>query len=73
MTRSKKEDTGILIEHRHCIVCGKPVNLDKIFCGDDCKKEFEKISKKRKVQVVVLVLIYISFFLVFIIPQLFRR
>jgi len=37
-----------IIPHRHCIVCGKAIEPDKVFCGDDCKKEYERERKRQR-------------------------
>lgn len=75
MAKRKKESAPALAKHRHCPVCGLPIELDKQFCGDTCKAEFEKASKKRRTQLYAFFLIYVLIFLfvIFIAPLLFPK
>jgi len=74
MAKRKKESGPVLVKHRHCPICGMPIGLDKQFCGDECKAEFGKASKRRRTQLYAFFLIYILIFVVFFIaPLLFKK
>jgi len=34
--------------HRHCIVCGKSVSVDKDICSDECNKTLDSRRKSQK-------------------------
>jgi predicted nucleic acid-binding Zn ribbon protein len=37
-----------LLQHKHCSVCGKAIQLEDEFCSDECKNKYEQYMKKRK-------------------------
>ncbi len=37
-----------IIPHRHCVVCGKAIEPDKVTCSDDCQQTLEKEKKKQR-------------------------
>lgn len=41
-------------QHKHCHTCGKAVPPDKRHCSDECKAEFDKAVKGRKMLVYVI-------------------
>ncbi|MCK5343169.1 MAG: DUF2116 family Zn-ribbon domain-containing protein [Candidatus Heimdallarchaeota archaeon] len=45
-------------EHKHCVVCGNAINIDRDFCSTDCKEGYTKADKKKsrssKIQLVVM-------------------
>jgi predicted nucleic acid-binding Zn ribbon protein len=71
MSKHKKEEKFTLPNHRHCLICGKPINAHEQFCGEECKEEFKKFSKRRKMQFVTLFAMYgLMFLALFILPRL---
>jgi predicted nucleic acid-binding Zn ribbon protein len=37
-----------LLQHRHCIVCGKAVPSEEELCSDKCSTERDSITKKKR-------------------------
>ncbi len=59
-------------EHKHCIVCGRAVPIERDFCTQDCKDSYSKADKKKgkssKIQIAVLVVVMI--FTMLVVPRL---
>ena len=34
-------------EHKHCVVCGKAIALEKDFCTQTCKDQYQKLDKDK--------------------------
>jgi predicted nucleic acid-binding Zn ribbon protein len=34
-------------EHKHCVVCGKAIALDKDFCSQPCRDSYQKTEKDK--------------------------
>jgi len=45
---------GPFVKHKHCAVCGTPVDMSKEFCSDKCKEE-RRVYEKRKTRNFVLI------------------
>ena len=54
--------------HRHCKECGKPVQLDEIFCSDKCETAFKTKLRTRRNR---LYLFYMMAVLILIAAMLF--
>jgi len=54
-------------DHKHCIVCGKPVEMDKFFCSPSCEEMYKKrqksMARSRTVMMVIFVVIFIAIIL----------
>ncbi len=37
-----------IVPHRHCIVCGKAIEPDKIYCSKKCEIQAEKERKRQR-------------------------
>ncbi|UYP46351.1 hypothetical protein NEF87_002636 [Candidatus Lokiarchaeum ossiferum] len=65
--KSRKYD-----EHKHCMVCGRAVPMDRDFCTQDCKEKYSSADKKKgrssTIQIVVLVVVMI--FTMLVVPRL---
>ena len=35
-------------QHKHCILCGRAVQVDEDYCGDECKNLYDQRTAKRK-------------------------
>jgi len=35
-------------QHKHCILCGRAVQVDEDYCGDECKNLYDQRMAKRK-------------------------
>jgi predicted nucleic acid-binding Zn ribbon protein len=60
-------------KHKHCIVCGTPVEVNQDFCSENCEKEFEKLARRRKYTVAMGVFLPVILTIILIIVLLLRR
>lgn len=37
-----------IVPHRHCVVCGKAIEPEKVFCSDRCEKKYEEERKRQR-------------------------
>lgn len=37
-----------LLQHKHCVVCGKAIPLEEELCSDECRKERDAMLKKKR-------------------------
>ncbi|MEM2924655.1 MAG: DUF2116 family Zn-ribbon domain-containing protein [Methanocellales archaeon] len=35
--------------HKHCIVCGKAVDPESLYCSEECKNEFNRTQRRQKI------------------------
>ncbi|MCS7121092.1 MAG: DUF2116 family Zn-ribbon domain-containing protein [Archaeoglobaceae archaeon] len=57
----------VIIPHRHCVICGKAVELDKHFCSKDCEETFKKERRRqRNFTLFMFLLLFILLALLFI-------
>lgn len=55
--------------HKHCVVCGKTVGPEEIYCSTECEEEMSKRRKKqRNFTVAMMLLFFALLFLMFLIP-----
>ena len=47
MSRKKAVKLKI-VDHRHCITCGKAIPPDKEFCSEECRKKYERVRMKEE-------------------------
>lgn len=51
-------------EHRHCVVCGKSVPVDKFFCSPSCEEMFKRqqnrLKKTRMITMVFFVVLFLA-------------
>ncbi|MHA1585302.1 MAG: DUF2116 family Zn-ribbon domain-containing protein [Promethearchaeota archaeon] len=44
-------------EHKHCLVCQRAIPMDRDFCSQECKDQYNKKDKKKgkknKIQIIV--------------------
>ncbi|MCS7130371.1 MAG: DUF2116 family Zn-ribbon domain-containing protein [Archaeoglobaceae archaeon] len=59
-----------LVPHRHCIVCGKAIEADKYYCGDECQQRMEKERKRQRNFTLFMFLMLLIILLMFWLPLL---
>ncbi|MEM2934015.1 MAG: DUF2116 family Zn-ribbon domain-containing protein [Methanocellales archaeon] len=37
-----------VIPHKHCLVCGKAVEVELLYCSEECEREFSKSQRRQK-------------------------
>lgn len=64
MTKQKPN----VVPHKHCVVCGKAVDPDEIYCSTECEQEMIKSRKKqRNFTFAMMALFFVLLFLMFLI------
>ena len=49
MARSKKRrDHKVLVNHRHCMTCGRAIPPDKKFCSEECRRRYEEARMRER-------------------------
>ena len=47
MSRKKAVKLKI-VDHRHCMTCGKAIPPDKEFCSEECRKKYEQVRMREE-------------------------
>ena len=47
MSRKKAVKLKI-VDHRHCMTCGKAIPPDKEFCSEECRKKYERVRMREE-------------------------
>ncbi|MFO7966618.1 MAG: DUF2116 family Zn-ribbon domain-containing protein [Archaeoglobaceae archaeon] len=59
-----------VVPHKHCVVCGKAIGSEEIYCSTECEKEMIKSRKKqRNFTVAMMALFFALLLLMFLIPN----
>jgi len=37
-----------IVDHRHCMTCGKAIPPDKEFCSEECRKKYERVRTREE-------------------------
>ncbi|MEM1578299.1 MAG: DUF2116 family Zn-ribbon domain-containing protein [Archaeoglobaceae archaeon] len=59
-----------LIPHRHCVVCGKAIELEKFFCSEECENKMAKERKRQRNFTIFMFLMLILLLLLLWIPYI---
>jgi|YelNatPaOPRAMG01_1025707.scaffolds.fasta_scaffold53080_2 predicted nucleic acid-binding Zn ribbon protein len=51
-------------KHKHCIICGAAISVDKEFCSEKCEEQYNKMVKRRKYSLWIMMLIFPAMFLI---------
>ena len=57
-----------IVQHKHCINCGRAQPPDKQYCSDKCDEEFQKLQKNKK-KVLYITYGMMIFFIIILILQ----
>ncbi|RLI77100.1 DUF2116 family Zn-ribbon domain-containing protein [Archaeoglobales archaeon] len=55
-----------IIPHRHCVVCGKAIEPDKIYCSDECEDVMNKEKKRQRNFMIFMFAILIALFILMV-------
>ncbi|MCS7146454.1 MAG: DUF2116 family Zn-ribbon domain-containing protein [Nitrososphaerota archaeon] len=73
MSQQKGEKRARIPDHRHCIVCGRPVPPKEEICSDECRNVYEgRLRRERRTRIFLLILyaaLLASLFFFFFIPR----
>jgi len=59
-------------DHKHCIVCGRVVSLDKLLCSPECEERFKMQQKRVSRMRMYMMLMVGALFLLIILTSLIR-
>ena len=65
MSQYKKEKPKI-VDHRHCVVCGRAVPPSAEFCSPDCREKFMAAKAKEKRSKIMLIVVYVLMMVVLV-------
>jgi len=51
-------------KHKHCMICGVSIPIDKEFCSEKCEEQYNKMVKKRKYSLWIMMLIFPAMLLI---------
>ncbi len=60
-------DAPSLPKHKHCPVCGNPIDLSKDYCSDKCRVEAKKSSRARTRNFIIITGAVFTFYILFLI------
>jgi len=59
-------------EHKHCMICGKSISMEREFCSEDCQEQYNSIMKKRKRSNYIMIIVMVVLLAVLFIPMLLQ-
>ena len=59
-------------EHKHCIVCGKAVPSEKLFCSQECEDRFNLQQKRMGRMRLYTLLMFFALFMLIIVTSIIR-
>jgi len=71
LSQQKKEKPKI-VDHRHCVICGKAIPPDEQTCSPDCKEKLELSREKEKKSRRMMLIIYVVMIVALLLLFLFR-
>ena len=72
MSHMEKGPKSFMVKHRHCSVCGLPVNVNKTFCSPECESQNKKMNRRRTYTLIAMTVIFPLFILLMYLVPLFR-
>ena len=59
-------------DHKHCVVCGKAVSVDKLFCSQECEDRLKLQQKRVSRMRLYMMLMMGALFLLIIVTSLIK-
>jgi predicted nucleic acid-binding Zn ribbon protein len=73
MSQIPRERRARIPDHRHCVICGRPVPPKEELCSDECRGVYQDRLKRERRSRVMLLILYValmaSLFLIFFWPR----
>ncbi len=69
MSKYRREEPTTTTKHKHCPVCGTPIDMGKEFCSDKCKGENRRTGRARTRNFLLITGAVVFFYVVFLILQ----
>lgn len=66
MNQRKDKERPKIVDHRHCIICGRAIPYDEQFCSPDCREKYEISREREKKSRMMLILVYIVLIVVMV-------
>ena len=60
-------------DHKHCVVCGKAVSVDKLFCSPECEDRLKQQQKRVSRMRLYMMLMMAALFLLIIVTSLMSK
>ena len=42
-----------IVQHKHCIHCGRAIPTDKQYCSDKCEADYSSIVKRKNLMLII--------------------
>ncbi len=52
-----------IVPHRHCVVCGKAIEPEEVFCSDRCERKYNDEKRKQRNFLIFMFLLLFGFLL----------
>ena len=56
--------------HKHCVICGKSISIDKEFCSQKCEEDYSRIVKRRKRSNYLMIALLVVMMAILFVPAL---
>lgn len=58
-------------DHKHCIVCGKAISLDRFFCSQECEDRFKRQQRRMsRMRLYMMLIFFALLMLILLLPRL---
>jgi predicted nucleic acid-binding Zn ribbon protein len=57
------------IPHRHCMICGKVISSEEIFCSDSCREDYQSSRRRQRTLMFLLFGIVFLIFILGMVPR----
>ncbi len=58
-----------IVPHRHCPVCGKAIEPDKVFCSDECEQIMARERKRQRNFMIVMFAVLTALLILIWLPR----
>jgi len=69
LSQQKKERPKI-VDHRHCVICGKAIPPDEQVCSPDCREKLElgreREKKSKRMMLIIYVIMIVALIILFV-------
>ncbi|HEY4822827.1 MAG TPA: DUF2116 family Zn-ribbon domain-containing protein [Candidatus Bathyarchaeia archaeon] len=69
MSKYRREEPPSMTKHKHCPVCGTPIELSKQYCSDKCRQEGRRVSRSRTRNFILITGGVFFFYILFLLLQ----
>ena len=69
MSRPRRDEPISLPKHKHCPVCGTPIDLGKQYCSEKCRVEGRRVTRARTRNFILITGGIFIFYILFLLLQ----